>query len=508
MKELYTHIVSADVYRRGAQTVRRGRAELSAGVQTLRVHGLSASCLTDTARLFSSEGISCSDLRFTSLIPEGQTDPVQDELREKIDTLEKHIEFRKLQIELWKQNGDFSSRTAQPAAEVEEYIDGLTGRLEALSNDIIKTQKELKELQRKLQKAEEEAARPCLCADVEVQTDGVYDFEIHCFENSAYWRPVYELRSDGTSPVTMRMKGSITQNTYEDWKGVELSLFTGDPVSGGSVPELLPLYLDIRQPAPVYAARTLGAAMRKNAAMEDTMVMEEAMDFGAGMAAPMAMAMMSTAEAKVEQGETATEYKLPGRRDVLRGGEGTMADIQTYTLPAEYRIVTVPSLDQSAYLVAVIKPADLPVTRAIECSVYLRNIYSGKVWLDPDLTKEEAEITLGREERIFVSRKEVRRKTSTTLLRGQKVVEYGYEIALRNDSGAEAAVIVKDQLPVSENKDIEVQALELSGAEKDAENGLLTWNVKLAPSASETIKLGYTVSHPKDKLISEHRRRS
>ena len=107
---------------------------------------------------------------------------------------------------------------------------------------------------------------------------------------------------------------------------------------------------------------------------------------------------------------------------------------------------------------------------------------------------------------MHVSRKEVLHKTSTTLLGGQKVVEYGYETAVTNSTGRAVSVIVKDQVPVSENKDITVDVLETSGAEQDRENGLLSWKVELEPDHTKTLKLGYKVSRPKDKNIEEHRR--
>ena len=223
-----------------------------------------------------------------------------------------------------------------------------------------------------------------------------------------------------------------------------------------------------------------------------------------GMAAP--MASMSMQQASVSQDETSTEYALPGKRDVLKGGRGTVAELQVYDIPAEFKMAAVPKMDQSAYLVAAVKPEDLPMTEAAEPAIYYKGVYSGKVWLDPDLTKDEVEITLGRQERVHINRKETVHKTSTTLLSGQKVVEYGYETAVTNGFEKPITVVVKDQVPVSENKDISVDVLEVSGAEQDKENGLLSWKVELEPAQTKTLKLAYKVSRPKDKNIEEHHR--
>ena len=503
--DLYTKIVSASVYRGGAQVTRKGSAQLEAGTQTLYVHGLSQNAPVDTARLFCQEGLSCSDLRFVDRFG-GEEDPKVTELREKIAALEKHVEVRQLQVQLWKDNGNFSSRTEQPAAEVQDYIEKLAERLETLNKDILDTKKKINDLNKQIGELTQNGQQPVLAAQVTAEQAGRYNFELRYFENGAWWRPVYEIHSDGESPLAMRMRANIRQNTYEDWEGIELSLLTGSPNSAGTVPVLKPLYLDIRQPIQTRARANgmMGGAKMKMAgasAMMDTMVFEEAAE---PTGAP--MMFMATAEAQVEQSETATEYKLPGARDVQKGGEGTVADIQVYTIPAEYRVASVPRLEQSAYLVAAVKPADLPITSAVETAVYYKNNYIGRITLDPDLTKDEAEITLGKSERVFAAFKEVSRKTSTTLLKGLAVVDYVYEITVRNESGRDITLAVKDQIPVSENKDITVEQLEVTGAEKDEETGILTWRTQLEAGKTATYTTRYKVSRPKDKQINEIRR--
>ncbi len=506
MADLYTKVVKASIFRRGAELVRRGSADLTEGAQTVSVYGLSQSADIDTARLFSQEGVFCSDLRFMPQYDDETEDPKVKEIREKIEELEKAIEVKELQAELWKNNGDFSARTSQPVSEVQDYIEKLAGRLESLNKEILKGRRELEELNKKLEKQSEQSEAPVMVAEVVAPAAGRYDFELRYFENSASWSPVYEVHSDGESDLELRMRAKIYQNTLEDWKGVETSLLTGNPTAAGTLPDLLSVFLDIRQNRPV---RTMakGAGMARMAVAEEAACYDEAAPMGmAAGAAQMNMVRMAMPEAEVSEEQTSTEYVLPGTRDILKTGDNT-ADIRSYKVPAEYKIITVPAMDQSAYLVAVVKPSDLPVTAEIDPSVYYKGIYTGKVWLDPDLTREEIEITLGKEERINVTREQTVRKTSTALLKGQRIVEYGYETRVSNTGSADAEVVIKDQIPVSQNKDITVEALELSGAELAKESGLLTKTVKVAAGATEVFRLGYKVAGPKDKTISEERRR-
>ncbi len=505
MTDLYTTITKASIFRRGAELVRRGSAELEEGAQTLTVRGLSQSAGIDTARLFSQEGVFCSDLRFAPQFGEDEEDPRATELKDRIRELEKEIEVKELQRDLWKSNGNFSCRDGQPLSEVQEYIEKLPERLGGLNREILREQKELEELNRKLAKLSEQSASPVMVAEVVTPAAGTYAFELRYFENAAGWEPVYEVHSDGESDLEMRMRARIHQSTQEDWKGVETSLFTGNPTSAGSVPDLLSLFLDIRPDRPVMKAKAAGMARM---AMDEDCCVEEAeapmMAFGAS--AQMNMARMATMDAGVNEEQTSTEYVLPGRRDILKAGDNT-ADIRSFRIPADYRIVSVPSMDQSAYLVASVKPADLPVATEINPSVYHKGIFTGRIWLDPDLTRDEIEITLGKEERIHVSREQTARKTSTSLLKGRRTVEYGYETRVSNTSSADAQVVVKDQVPVSQNKDIAVEVLDTSGAELAKESGLLTRTLDVPAGGSAVFRVGYKVSSPRDKQISEQRRR-
>ena len=503
MTELNTQVVKASVFRSGAEVVRAGRAELAEGVQTLRVLGMTAWASPDTARIYSQEGVTCSDLRAVPLYKNGEEPQEITEIRDRIAALEKQIEAKELQIELWKSNGDFSKRNSQPVAEVQEYIEKLAGRLGSINAEIRADQKEIEELNRKLDKMQ--TSGTVLEVQVNARAAGTYRFELKYFDGCARWLPVYELRSDGEGPLEMRLRADIRQNTGEDWKGIDLSLFTGNPASAGTVPEIRPLLLDFRRPVMLRSSNAaFGAGARmmsaKMAPMEDGAAMDVCEEC-AEAEAP--MMRMETQAAEVNQDETSTEYILPGKRDILNDDDGNLADVQVYDIPAKYRIVSVPKMDQSAYLVAAAEPSALPVTGQINAAVYYKDVYTGKVWLDPDLTKDEVEITLGKEERINVSRRETLRKTSTTLLKGLKVTEYAYETRLSNNSSADAEVILKDQVPVSENKDIDVDVLEVSGAELDKEKGILTKKISLPAGATELFRLGYKVSFPKEKSIEE-----
>lgn len=500
MESVKTKIESVSVYRNGAEIRRKGTVHLSAGPQTVRIEGLGTSFDPDTVRVYAAAGLGCSDMRIVYPGPDDESEELRA-LRDKLTLLDKRIETAKLQLELWKTNGDFTSKDGVSAGEVSDYIEKLPGRVMALEEELLAAAKEKKVLAKQIEDLSKGEARPAMSVGIDVPADGAYAFELRYFNYSAYWQPLYEIRSDGKNALDFRYRAKVSQTTGEDWKDVRMSLFTGDPAAGGMLPRLEPVYLDILVPRPAprvnYAAAAPAMGLMKAAVMEDTMAMEEA---DAAYEAP--VSRMTTASADVRTGETMTEYALPGLKTLTSGGDGLTADLRSDAVPAEYRIAAVPSLDVSAYLTARVKTSDLPVTSPVNAGIYLDDTYTGSLMVDPDPGEDHIDITLGREERIGIRHRELGRKTQNTLLKGLKVVEYTFETTAANRTDAPQKVFIRDRLPVSQNKDITVEALELSGGSLEKETGMIDWTVEIPAGGTKTLTFSYKVSRPKDKEIT------
>ena len=61
--------------------------------------------------------------------------------------------------------------------------------------------------------------------------------------------------------------------------------------------------------------------------------------------------------------------------------------------------------------------------------------------------------------------------------------------------------MLKDQYPLTPDKEIEIEVLETSNAKTNTETGALTWNLNLKPAETKKIRISYKVRYPKDKII-------
>ena len=73
---------------------------------------------------------------------------------------------------------------------------------------------------------------------------------------------------------------------------------------------------------------------------------------------------------------------------------------------------------------------------------------------------------------------------------------------MKNLKSRSIEVIVQDQLPITQNSEIEIQAIDLDKGTIDERTGIIEWKFTLKPSASKDILFKYGVKHDKDKPLS------
>ena len=72
---------------------------------------------------------------------------------------------------------------------------------------------------------------------------------------------------------------------------------------------------------------------------------------------------------------------------------------------------------------------------------------------------------------------------------------------MRNNKSNQINITVNDQIPVSSNSGIDVQAEELSGGKYNRQTGEVSWDLEIKPQETRQIILTYSVKYPKDKTI-------
>ena len=84
---------------------------------------------------------------------------------------------------------------------------------------------------------------------------------------------------------------------------------------------------------------------------------------------------------------------------------------------------------------------------------------------------------------------------------------FTYEIIVKNNRKVPIEIEINDQLPVSQESDIDVAIIDISNAKHDDLSGKLTWEYKLQAGESKIITLSFSIKYPKNRTVKTRKSR-
>ena len=513
-------VTHARVYTNGCVITCAGTIDLKRGENTVLVDCVAFGAAKDSLRVRLPTSVS---LVSVSIANDRPADKIELEKRvEKhqrlVATIDARIANRTAQKGLWIDLAKDGKIPAGGLADVLTYLEKLPAHLDALDDEVESLRNErdraneqLRSAQKALNDLRARSMRGLLQLCVVSTTEGAVPFEVDQRCPHASWTPVYDVIVDSfDQPVTLRMRANVRQQTALDWRGVRLTLSTAHPITTGPLKKLQPLRLRKhrempRPPAPAASASGRALPSPKSASSHMDARSDVGMEMNTGV--DLFWSPSDTlVEAKLPQAWSTTlansmEFVLDGRWDVPSEVGPRLVEVQTTSIAANFQWRAIPLMDDSVYMVAVLKEPLPPEAVGQEASVHLMGEYCGKVTLDGPATDEEPQISLGPDARMSVSRTLVRRHKSTTLLRGRITELMQFELGIRSQRMEPVHLVLIDQLPISEDKDIVVEAGNTGDATVNAETGEVRWELDVADGTSCTRRFSYTISQPKGVRI-------
>ena len=388
-------------------------------------------------------------------------------------------------------------------AELKAMADFYRSRLSDIVNSRMKEDEKIKKINERIAKLQlqinnqnELYGRNTSEIVVSVSADAPtsIDLEVNYIVANAGWQPVYDVRAINTkSPLQLNYKANVFQSTGEEWKNVKLKLSTANPNLGGLKPELYTWYLDFYQPV-VYQNR-------KESKSAPTM--SRSADLGTTVEiADEAEAASLSEYVTTIQTSLNTEFDIALPYTVVSASKPTLVDIQKYDVKADFAYAVAPKLDQDAFLLAKATGWEEYNLLPGEANIFFEGTFVGKTYIDPNNIKDTLSLSLGRDKRIVVKREKLKDLTSRKLIGGSQKENYAWEISVRNTKSEAIRIIVEDQLPVSQNTQIEVTVLETGGANFSKDTGKLLWKITLQPNETRKLTYKFEVKYPKDKQVS------
>jgi uncharacterized protein (TIGR02231 family) len=276
---------------------------------------------------------------------------------------------------------------------------------------------------------------------------------------------------------------------------VKLSFSNATPWVAGDVPVLNPWFIDYYYPETPIMLRGVASGVKRanKAEVAEMVVADAAMEEKEMEAAPVAV--------EKQIGETTVTFDITAPYSLSSDGKVQTIEIQRTTTPADYKYVAVPKLSPLAYLTGNITDWAEQNLIGGEATLYFENTFVGKSYLNVNQLKDTLTVSLGNDNSILVKREKRKDFTSRKVLGSNKTETYSFLITVRNNKTNSIRITVNDQIPISSNSGIEVDAVELSGGKHNSQTGEIKWDLEIKPQETRQLILTYSVKYPKDKTI-------
>ena len=510
-----TEVKNVYVYLQGAVVCRQGRVRLKNGRNTVYISGISKSAVEESVRLNPEGEIKIEMIQVLDRIPKTETEeelPYDTEIKDLLGQEKKtqqRIHDIELMKEVWLENARNLMKGSADLSQAVAFIESLPEKISGLNEETEKLKEKLSMIQgeavlkTKQQEAEEDRyALPCVMAQIWSDQDGDCDFTLEYMEKRANWKPFYEIKgNEAGAPVTIRLKGSVMQNTDEDWKNIRLKLSTGKPGSFQEKPDLEPILLDYRKTkySDYGSERDFSVAIpvhfppsiqSKDDPFEDN---EHTVDYFQD--------EIKMPDVSSESNMLVTEYDLNGPWDIPHGLNETAFELKESNMAADYVYYAYPGYNNGAFLYAEINSNERTDMISAVAKVFFGQSYIGEYRINPSKWRESPLVPFGVEHRISVSKEKIMKSRSALMLGGKERQTYEYDIVVTNYMNNTISLHIEDQIPVSANVEITVEPMELSGGKLKEDTGNVVWRPSLKAGETVRFPVRYQVTFTKGKTL-------
>lgn len=327
----------------------------------------------------------------------------------------------------------------------------------------------------------------------------------------AGWAPSYDLRAeDINQPIELKYRAKVFNNTGVDWNDIKIKLSTADPSQSASKPVLDKWSLDysIANQNNYKSNYSNNFTNTNNAPssisgegyMQNSI--SQSFDLQKEQVTSVTTGVKPIQFEEIQVSELSAEFDIKINYSIPSDSKPYIVDVTEYKLPATYQHFSVPKLDRDAFLLARITGwEDLDLVEG-PANVYYSGTYVGQSYINTRSVDDTLDLSLGRDNKVLVTRSKIKEYCTKKFLGNTTKETFAYEMNIKNNRKTPIQIEVEDQLPVSTQGDITVEAIETSKAEYDSKTGKLTWSYTLQPGEVRKVVLSFSVKYPKNTTVN------
>jgi len=278
-------IKEVTVFLRGAQVIRTGTIQLTAGTSEIMFYDL-----PDNVNPESIQVRGKGNFTILSVIHQINYMKAQEKsqevlaLEKKLKVLEQKVATENVTLAVYKHEEDIllsnksigSQTSGVKTVELREAVDFFRSRLTEvktrqleIDQSIARLNEEISQVRRQLSTLTSQRKRPTseVICSVSANASARGSFELSYIVSNAGWVPSYDIRAeDINKPIEVNYKAKVFQATGENWDQVPLILSTSNPSMPGVKPVIYPWYLSFVEPyTPSKSAMARSAPSMKKA---------------------------------------------------------------------------------------------------------------------------------------------------------------------------------------------------------------------------------------------------
>ena len=511
------NVKSATVFFNAAELSQTASLNLPVGTSEIVIKNLASSLIENTIQIGAPSTLTVMSVQFTdnytNEVAVKEDSPLLKKVRDSIKIVSKEIE--KIEIEInsntktielldKKQQllgtGLYSTMNLIDMMKLVDYykikLNDLNFAVLLLRERENSCNEKLEKLNEKIElneKNQQKVTTGNLILQVMNSVAGNVPLEISYITNTATWSPFYDLRAESVAtPINMMYKAQVIQNSGIDWKKVKLTLSSGMPNANNQAPLLQAWFLRYGNK---YAEMTVYRNdMRQNSIQ--TFKKENA-----GSQIVEADKSSISDFTTIKENQLSVSFDIDLQYDILSNGKTHSVALKEIKLPATYKYYAVPRVDKEAFLLAEISDYSKFNLLQGEANIIFEGMYVGKTNINPNQTSDTLNLSMGRDKRISIKREKVVDKSGTKFLSSYKEQTFTFDITVRNNKKEAIDLLLKDQYPLSSDKEITTELLQSDAAKINLETGILTWQLKISPSETKKVRISYKVRYPKDKIL-------
>lgn len=426
----------------------------------------------------------------------------QKDINKKIEELNINIKVGDEQIVLLKDQSFFGYGETQSLEQSSQKFDFISQKMTSILNqqkiareEIAELTEQLEELNRQL-----EINMPVITKEktqivLSLGTSKNLTSKMHIsyITPDAGWSPAYDIRSQGMDkPILLTYKADVIQNTGLNWDKVKLVLTSTNPSLNITAPTLSPWYLALYNDNAKFRSKSM--SMEMASAPSPTMMREESHEKQLNKGV--------TRYVTTNNNGINLSHAIALPYTLKNSTEPNTLVINQKEVVADYRYLTTPKLVEEVYLQAEVKDWENLNLLNGRTNIYYMNSFVGNSYINTNELTELLSIPFGIDKNIQISRINNEKIRKEPIFIGTTIEQKeSYTIKVRNTYNSPVKVTIYDQLPLSQENNINVTDAVYKDGVLNKDTGEIEWNITLGAKEEKSLPLNYTLSYPKNRQI-------